>query len=81
MGGRLMAAPMEKTRHAGIYKRGSRYVAVWQYKGQQHKLQSVVVARRHVPHAACLFWSSISSASTRASSPVASTARRRTPAK
>ena len=25
-----MAAPMEKTRHAGIYKRGSRYVAVWQ---------------------------------------------------
>ena len=32
-----MAAPMEKTRHAGIYKRGSRYVAVWQDKGRQHK--------------------------------------------
>ena len=32
-----MAARMEKTRHAGIYKRGSRYVAVWQDKGHQHK--------------------------------------------
>jgi hypothetical protein len=32
-----MAAPMEKTRHSGIYKRGSRYVAVWQNRGQQHK--------------------------------------------
>ena len=32
-----MAAPMEKTRHPGIYKRGSRYVVVWQDKGQQHK--------------------------------------------
>src|SRR5829696_2565924 len=32
-----MAAPMEKTRHSGIYKRGSRYVAVWENKGRQHK--------------------------------------------
>jgi hypothetical protein len=32
-----MAAPMEKTRHAGIYKRGSRYVDVWWHRGQQHK--------------------------------------------
>src|SRR5918997_1633656 len=27
--GLLMAAPMEKTRHAGIYKRGSRYVVTY----------------------------------------------------
>jgi integrase len=32
-----MAAPMEKTRHSGIYRRGSRYVAVWENKGRQHK--------------------------------------------
>ena len=32
-----MAAPMEKTRHPGIYKRGSRYVVVWRHKGRQHK--------------------------------------------
>jgi integrase len=32
-----MAAPMEKTRHAGIYKRGGRYVVVWWHKGRQHK--------------------------------------------
>ena len=33
-----MAARMEKTRHAGIYKRGERrYVVVWQHKGRQHK--------------------------------------------
>ena len=32
-----MAAPMEKTRHAGIDKRGSRYVAVWENQGRQHK--------------------------------------------
>ena len=35
--GRLMAAPMEKTRHAGIYKRGSRYVVVSWHKGKQRK--------------------------------------------
>jgi hypothetical protein len=32
-----MAATMEKTRHAGIYKRGGRYVVVWWHKGRQHK--------------------------------------------
>ncbi len=32
-----MAARMEKTRHAGIYKRGSRYVVVWKHNGRQHK--------------------------------------------
>ena len=30
-----MAAPMEKTRHAGIYKRGSRYVVVYRVDGRQ----------------------------------------------
>lgn len=30
-------AKMEKTRHPGIYKRGSRYVVVWTYRGKQHK--------------------------------------------
>jgi integrase len=28
---------MERTRHPGIYKRGSRYVVVWQHRGRQHK--------------------------------------------
>jgi hypothetical protein len=28
---------MEKTRHPGIYKRGSRYVVVWRHRGRQHK--------------------------------------------
>ena len=32
-----MAAPMEKTRHPGIYKRGSRYVVVYKVDGMQHK--------------------------------------------
>ena len=32
-----MAAPMEKTRHPGIYKRGSRYVVVYKVDGVQHK--------------------------------------------
>jgi len=32
-----MAAPLVKTRTAGIYKRGSRYVVVWKHKGRQHK--------------------------------------------
>jgi integrase len=32
-----MAAPLEKTRYPGIYKRGSRYVVVWTHRGRQHK--------------------------------------------
>jgi integrase len=32
-----MAAKLEKTRHPGIYKRGSRYVIVWEHRGRQHK--------------------------------------------
>lgn len=32
-----MAAPMERTRTPGIYKRGSRYVVVWEHRGRQHK--------------------------------------------
>jgi hypothetical protein len=34
-----MAAAMEKTRHPGIYERGSRYGVVWRHKGRrrQHK--------------------------------------------
>lgn len=32
-----MAAKLERTRHPGIYRRGSRYVAVWQYRGKQCK--------------------------------------------
>src|SRR2546429_474617 len=32
-----MPAPMEKTRHAGIYKRGSRYVVVYRVNGRQRK--------------------------------------------
>jgi integrase len=32
-----MAARMEKTRHPGIYKRGSRYVVVWRANGKQHR--------------------------------------------
>lgn len=32
-----MAAPMEKTRHPGIYKRGSRYVVVYKVDGAQRK--------------------------------------------
>lgn len=32
-----MAAPMEKTRHPGIFKRGSRYVVVYKVDGRQHK--------------------------------------------
>jgi hypothetical protein len=32
-----MAAPMEKTRYSGIYKRGSRYVVKWRHNGIQHK--------------------------------------------
>ncbi len=36
-GGRLMAAPMEKTRHPGIYKRGARYVVVYRVDGRQRK--------------------------------------------
>jgi hypothetical protein len=32
-----MAAKMERTRHPGIYRRGSRYVAVGTHRGRQHK--------------------------------------------
>lgn len=32
-----MAAPMEKTRHRGIYKRGSRYVVTYRTNGRQRK--------------------------------------------
>ncbi|MEK6327619.1 MAG: site-specific integrase [Actinomycetota bacterium] len=32
-----MAPKMERTRHPGIYRRGSRYVIVWRHKGRQHK--------------------------------------------
>lgn len=32
-----MAAKLEKTRYPGIYKRGSRYVITWEYRGRQHK--------------------------------------------
>ena len=32
-----MAARMEKTKTPGVYKRGSRYVVVWQHNGRQHK--------------------------------------------
>lgn len=32
-----MAAKLEKTRYPGIYKRGSRYVITWEYRGQQRK--------------------------------------------
>ena len=34
---RRSAPVMEKTRHPGIYKRGSRYVVVWRHRGRQHK--------------------------------------------
>src|SRR5438093_4273186 len=32
-----MAAPMVKTRHPGIFKRGSRYVVVYRVSGKQRK--------------------------------------------
>ena len=32
-----MAAKMETTQTPGIYKRGSRYVIVWEHRGRQHK--------------------------------------------
>jgi integrase len=32
-----MAAKMERTRTPGIYRRGSRYVVVWEHRGRQHK--------------------------------------------
>jgi integrase len=32
-----MAVKLEKTRTPGIFKRGSRYVVVWRYRGRQHK--------------------------------------------
>lgn len=30
-------AKMQKTRHPGVYRRGSRYVIVWRHRGKQHK--------------------------------------------
>ena len=30
-------AAMEKTRTPSVYRRGSRYVAVWRHRGRQHK--------------------------------------------
>src|SRR5215203_2102896 len=34
----MAATPkMERTRHTGIYKRGSRYVVVWRHRGRQYK--------------------------------------------
>jgi integrase len=32
-----MAAKLAKTRYPGIYRRGSRYVIVWEHRGKQHK--------------------------------------------
>jgi integrase len=32
-----MAAPLIKTKTPGVYRRGSRYVAVWEHRGRQHK--------------------------------------------
>ena len=36
-GGKPMPAKLEKTRYPGIYKRGSRFVITWEYRGQQRK--------------------------------------------
>ena len=35
--GGVMAPRMERTRYPGIYKRGSRFVVVWEHRGRQHK--------------------------------------------
>jgi hypothetical protein len=35
-----MAAAMEKTRHPGIYERGSRYGVVWRHKGRRRQHES-----------------------------------------
>ena len=32
-----MAAKLVKTRYPGIYRRGTRYVITWEYRGRQHK--------------------------------------------
>ena len=32
-----MAAPLEQPAHAGIYRRGSRYVVIWTHRGRQQK--------------------------------------------
>jgi integrase len=37
MAAKRKPARMEKTATPGIYRRGSRYVVVWQHKGRQHK--------------------------------------------
>lgn len=39
-----MAAKLETTRHPGIYRRGGRYVVVWQHRGRQHKSFHVTLA-------------------------------------
>src|SRR5215210_5685011 len=36
-GGLSEAPRMEKTKTPGVFKRGSRYIVVWQHKGRQHK--------------------------------------------
>jgi integrase len=33
----LMGAPLERTRHPGIYRRGSRWVVLYRFEGRQHK--------------------------------------------
>jgi integrase len=44
-----MAIPMRPTGTPGIYKRGSRYVVVWQHRGRQHKkfFRTLAEAREH----------------------------------
>ena len=39
-----MAAKMEKTSTPGIYRRGSKYVVVWEYRGKQHKSSHATMA-------------------------------------
>ena len=44
-----MAAKMERTGTPGIYKRGSRYVVVWVYRGSQHRkaFRTMAEAKEH----------------------------------
>jgi integrase len=44
-----MAAKMEKTATPGIYRRGGRYIVVWQHRGKQHKksCRTMTEAREH----------------------------------
>src|SRR5918999_4268846 len=43
------APRMERTKTPGVYKRGSRYVVVWQHRGKQHKksFRTMEQAREH----------------------------------